>query len=436
MGDPSPVSRWRSNIAVVFSVLFAGGMLLYVRRVLVPYQRADAAAHDHPRGNLSDLYPRWLGARELLLHGRDPYGPDITREIQMGYYGRAVDPSRPGDPRDQQAFAYPVYVVFPLAVLIYLPFEIIRVAFYGFLIAVAAATLLLWLRALSWRPRKSSIVILLLLLLGNLPVIQAIELQQLTLVVGLLLAICAVLLARGNLGLAGIALAVATIKPQLVIPLAAWLTLWSLTKWDGRKNFIWGFYVTVGILFSAGEWILPGWVSQFVHAVAAYRQYTQAASVLDHLSNAQWGPMLSAALLVIVALLCWRLRQEPETSTAFMAVFSLVIAATLVAEPSVSTYNQALLLPAALVVLKSAARLWNRNLPARLIWLLAAGVFIWPWISAAVLAVASFMLPASRVQAAWKLPFYTSLAIPLVVLGLLFQYIFRIIATEPLAELD
>ena len=41
-------------------------MWFYVSRILVPYQRADAAAHERPRGNLSDLYPRWLGARELF----------------------------------------------------------------------------------------------------------------------------------------------------------------------------------------------------------------------------------------------------------------------------------------------------------------------------------------------------------------------------------
>ena len=58
-------------------------MLFYVQGVLIPYQRRDAAAKDRPRGNLSDLYPRWLGARELLLNGRDPYGPEITREIQL-----------------------------------------------------------------------------------------------------------------------------------------------------------------------------------------------------------------------------------------------------------------------------------------------------------------------------------------------------------------
>ena len=70
-------------------------MWFYVERILVPYQIADAAAHGRPRGNLSDLYPRWLGARELLLHHRNPYSADITIEIQKGYYGRALDPARP-----------------------------------------------------------------------------------------------------------------------------------------------------------------------------------------------------------------------------------------------------------------------------------------------------------------------------------------------------
>ena len=92
-------------------------------RILRAQQIADAAAHNRPRGNLSDLYPRWLGARELLRHGRNPYSAEITREIQQGYYGRPLDPARPDDPKDQQGFAYPAYVVFLLAPTVDLPFE-------------------------------------------------------------------------------------------------------------------------------------------------------------------------------------------------------------------------------------------------------------------------------------------------------------------------
>ena len=95
------------------------------------FRSRDAGAAIVPRGNLSDLYPRWLGARELLLHRRNPYGDDITHEIQKGYYGRALDPARPDDPRDQQGFAYPIYVVFLLAPLIGLPFHGVQIFFTG-----------------------------------------------------------------------------------------------------------------------------------------------------------------------------------------------------------------------------------------------------------------------------------------------------------------
>ena len=54
---------------VLAAAVCATGTWTYVGRVVIPHQISDASAHDRPRGNLSDLYPRWLGARELLLHG-------------------------------------------------------------------------------------------------------------------------------------------------------------------------------------------------------------------------------------------------------------------------------------------------------------------------------------------------------------------------------
>src|SRR5205085_5192608 len=107
----------------------SASMWFYFQRVLIAFQTADAAARNRPRGNLSDLYPRWLGARELILHGRDPYGADVTREIQEGYYGRQLDATRPNDPKDQQGFAYPVYVVFLLAPTVWLPFSAVQAGF-------------------------------------------------------------------------------------------------------------------------------------------------------------------------------------------------------------------------------------------------------------------------------------------------------------------
>jgi len=68
-------------------------------------------------------------AQELLLYGRDPYSPEVTREIQAGFYGRPLDPDRPGD-RNYQQDSTTVYVAFYLAPTLHLPFAIVRKGFF------------------------------------------------------------------------------------------------------------------------------------------------------------------------------------------------------------------------------------------------------------------------------------------------------------------
>ena len=194
----------RKMIGVAAAALCAAAMWFYVIQILVPYQRAEAEAHDRPRGNLSDLYPRWLGSRELLLHHRNPYSPEITREIQIGYYGRALDPSRPADPRDKQAFAYPVYVAFLLAPTVGMPFERVSIAFKCGLVLVTVASVFLWLRVVNWRLPGSGVLILILLTLGSFPVMQGFKLQQLSLLVAGIMAAACALLVTGNLFASGI----------------------------------------------------------------------------------------------------------------------------------------------------------------------------------------------------------------------------------------
>src|ERR1035438_5888999 len=210
----------------------------YMDRILRAQQVADAAAHSRPRGNLSDLYPRWLGARELLRHGRNPYSAEITREIQQGYYGRTLDPGRADDPQDQQGFAYPAYVVFLLAPTVDLSFDGVQKGFRGLLVGLAVASVLLWLYVLRWKPSSGTALIFMVLMLGWLPMGQGIKLQQLTLLVAGLLAGCGACLAGGWLLLAGGLLALATIKPQLTWPLVLWLLFWASSDWRARRRFV------------------------------------------------------------------------------------------------------------------------------------------------------------------------------------------------------
>jgi hypothetical protein len=409
-----------SKLAWPLALLFAGSMWFYVQHILIGHQRADAAVHGIPRGNLSDLYPRWFGARELLLHHRDPYSPEVTREIQIGYYGRQLDPTRPLDPKDQQGFAYPAYVVFLLAATITLPFHAVQAGFRWLLVALTVASVLLWLRTLRWRPPYAATAILIALTLGSFQVLQGIKLQQLSLLVGGLVAGCALLLAEGYLALAGVLLAFATIKPQLVLPLVAWLLLWAFSDWRGRRNLIWGFILTMGVLFAGAEYVLPGWIGRFRAAVTAYRQYNDGAgSVLDVLMTPQWGRMLAGLVVVALVATAWKFRRASTELSVFNLMLGFVLAITVVIVPKAAPYNQVLLLPGILLVVRDWRILWQKNRLSRILFMICGLLISWPWLAATALTIASLSLPADAVLKAWALPVWTSLAIPIAVAALL-----------------
>ena len=163
--------RWLIGLSL--SLVAAASAWLYFQRVLIPYQQSDALVKQKPRGNLSDLYPRWLGARELLLHGRDPYSAAVTRDIQAGFYGRPLDSTRPNDPQDQQGFAYPVYVAFYLAPTINLPFDVVRKGFFWVLLGLTVVSIPIWLRLLQWLMPLWTQASIAVLTLGSLAVVQA-----------------------------------------------------------------------------------------------------------------------------------------------------------------------------------------------------------------------------------------------------------------------
>jgi hypothetical protein len=410
-------------------------MWFFFDYILGPGQIRQAALHGTPRGNLSDLYPRWLGARELLRHGRDPYSQEITRDIQAGYYGRAIDPSRPADPQDQQGFAYPVYVVFLLAPLIGLPFGVVREIFNVLVWALTAGSVFLWLRVLNWRPERAMTLVFCLLTLGSLPAVQGIKLQQLTLVVAALLSAASAAVAGGNLILAGFLLALATVKPQLAVLPVFWFTLWSLYDWQKRQRFFWSFAATMLALLGGAQALSPGWLGRFVIALANYHRYTQNESILGTLLGPRTGQVLGGVLVLISLLVLRRFLPARGDSPAMGAAVSLVMALTVVVVPMTAPYNQVLLLPAILCLTR-----YLPQFPAAGRWLrLAAGIvfglLFWPWIASLALSVASLGLPPERVQQGWKLAFLTLFALPLLVFLLLAAWMtksrLRAQATEP-----
>lgn len=410
----------RAAFGVPLAILMATGMWLYVQLIQIPHQKDQSLERQIPRGNLSDLYPRWLGARELLLRGRDPYGSDITREVQVGYYGRALDATRPDDPKDQQAFAYPVYVVVMLAPTVRMDFATVHRIFFWLLGCLTLVSVPLWLRALGYRISQWGEIVWILLTLGAFPAIQGLKLQQLSVLVAALIAATFWAITRRHFVVAGVLLALATIKPQLVFLLILWVCIWVVGNWKDRQHLVWSFAATSALLVVTGEVLLPGWIHEFRAGMTDYYRYTGGGnSVLDILLKPTWGRLASGIVIALLLLLVGRLRRADEQTDEFRWSVSLTLATTVLVIPMFAPYNQLLLLPGMMMIVRSCGILWQKSRLSRFFVAITALAVFWPFAVAFGLVIALLFLPGVTVRKAWELPVYPTFAIPILIYAML-----------------
>ena len=89
---------------------------------------------------------------------------------------------------------------------------------------------------------------------------------------------------------------------------------------------------------------------------------------------------------------CWSDRRQAASSNAFAGTLSLVLATTVLIVPTYGPYNQVLLMPAVLIMLKEGWAIWQRSVANRALSVFTAGLVVWPWIASIVLAGLSFVL--------------------------------------------
>ncbi|HEV2117399.1 MAG TPA: glycosyltransferase 87 family protein [Terriglobales bacterium] len=388
----------RRALCILLTLIAGASMWIYVLTMWPGYLE-----------KLSDLYPRWYGARELLLHHRDPYSQDVSQEIQYWIFGRLAGPAE-----DQGRFAYPVYVSFLLWPTIYSNFSSANAFMFWLLLLLGAASALGFARFVGWPRSQYGLFLLVLLCACSYPVVFAARLRQLSLLVAFLLATALVLLSRNKLLPAGALLALATIKPQLMVLLAPWLLLWTLADWSRRQRLFWSFTISLALLSAASEILVPGWISEFARSVSSYAHYTHAASILDFLLSGQIGIIATVVLVGFLAFQCWQLRSCEANSSQFIFGTALVLAVTLVVIPTLAPHGQILLVPGILVLLKSGVTLWKGARRHRDALLGACMIAGWPWLGAVAFS-AVFLLGFGFERRLWLLPVSTIPLAPLAI---------------------
>lgn len=268
-------------LCLALAVLGAASMLYYHLELFMPrVRKAQAAKHlegEYSFGN--DFYPIWLTSREWLRERRDPYSPTLTREIQIGLFGRPLDSQFPTDPpSDYRTFAYPAFTDLLLWPVSEIPFRTLRVLWSALLAALLAAAVVFWLRALSWHVRGVSLAIVLLLIVCSYQELEGLYAGQLGLVVGFLLAAALLALTWKRQLLAGTLMALAMIKPQMVLLALSYLFLWSGSDLRRRGRFIAAFLATMFMLVAASLIVWPRWIQSWVNVIVGYPRYTMPLS--------------------------------------------------------------------------------------------------------------------------------------------------------------
>ncbi|HEY1464778.1 MAG TPA: glycosyltransferase 87 family protein [Terriglobales bacterium] len=351
-----------------------------------------------------------------MLQKKTPYSPELTREIQKGFYGRELDEKNPADPKDLQAFVYPLYVIFLLAPTVTLQFGTAVQIFRIILLFCAAGCVPLWIYAIRFNHTRRFTVFLVILTISTFPVILEDRQQNLSALVVLLLAGAFAARAHRWFILSGFLLALSTIKPQLSCFLIAWMFLMVLAKWKELHKIAWGFSATFLGLLTAATAISPHWPRGFWMAVTKYMSYGLGPAIFRVMLPPVFAFPAIVLLVLFVGFICWRCRKEQPETLSYAGSLAAVVTAT-VALTTQAAHYQLLLFPALLFLLNSKKTVVKPNF---LLGVLTKGTFaclFWQWEAALVLALRSVFTQHVPVPMLAELPLWTSPAFPVLTLS-------------------
>ncbi len=354
---------------------------LYMHKVLLPWEYYFNVQAGTLKAALGDLYSPWFGARALLLQAKNPYGPEVTHDIQIAFYGHDVQQTPGNRPVDEQRFAYPVYVVFLFRPWLSLSFDALQRIVPLFLALAVAGAVQFWISALRLRAFTIWSWSVTLFILASPQVAQGLRLRQLGMLVAFLIAVAVWLIVHNKLVSAGCILALSTIKPQMVVlPIAAFL-LWTLGDFRRRWAVTASFLGSTAVLIIAGEYVLPGWLHYFMGGLSAYRVYGPTTTLLQLALGRNMGIAVSVALVALAILWAWIHRKVAADSPEFMSVTAVVMMGAALALPLMPSFNQVLLILPVILLLKSWPELSKVSR-----WTFA-GFVSWPWITSILLLV-------------------------------------------------
>lgn len=309
----------------IFAILLL--LILFVLDVVAMHR---VFTSEQPGAN--DFYPRWRGAQLFFLEGVNPYSEEATETIQIGIQGR---PSLPDE--DQLAFAYPFYTAFLLLPLLWLPYDWVQAIWLVVIQFSLVGGVLLYLQTIRWQLSPVLLTLTALWAVIFYHSARTILLGQFAGLIFLWTALLLWALSRRQHILAGVMLALITIKPQMSLFIILALLWWAANR--RRWSFLLSSAGTMLVLLAISFLLLPTWPGDFVTQVLRYPSYTAYGNPLWIVSQyylpqfgvpAPAGRILEVVLtLLVLAYMLWEWRRLPHKS-ATEAGFHYLVGQTLI----------------------------------------------------------------------------------------------------------
>ena len=332
-------------------------LLIIVLVILVPAIFIDNVVFTHntftirfPGGN--DSIPRYVAAQAWLFEGLSPYSDEVTARAQIMINGRLARPDE-----DRQRFAYPFYVIFFYIPLAFFTWDwaqaigIVTLEFALMLITIFS------LRLYKWSPPPLVLAFTLLWTLVWYHAVRTIIVVQFAGIAGLLIVVGLWAIKEKREVLAGVALALASAKPQMLFLLLPFIGIWSIL--NKRWRLALSISITMIILLGASFLFVPTWLTDMLTQLADYTQYTHIGSPLNILtaivfpslgSNGEW--VLIGILLVWLLWEWWLVRFDPGSGRLDWTIALTLIVTNIIVKRTATT-NYIMMLPALFLIFKT-----------------------------------------------------------------------------------
>ena len=351
------------GIILIFTIVFGLGWVNF------------QFAKNNPGGN--DFLVHYVGTRAYLFEKLSPYSDEVATQIQLAAYGHPAQGIE-----HELRVAYPLYSIFLFA-----PFSIVRdyqLARAIWMTVLEIALVVMTFLALDLFDWKPSIWIQGLLLLFSLiwyHAVRGLINGNAVILIGLILTGVFYCIKNDKDRLAGIFLAVSTIKPHLVVLLIPLIIIWAFYK--KRWQIIGWFFGWLGLLIVLSVMMIPNWILQNIWEILKYPAYNPAGTLAAAISewSPGWGSQLKWGLGIVFGLVLayewWQSRKGDTNRLIWTGLLTMVISQWIGIQTDPG--NFIMLFPALILILSVISRRWeeqNMLLTGTILALLLFGIWI------------------------------------------------------------